>query len=105
MRPRGESISVPSARYVGHWSRHKPQWTHFEYRSHVGFSPAEKFETGFSATGAVTVRRGTSRDSECLWHRAPSSPLAYFPSQLASAPRSEERRVGKECRSRWSPYH
>ena len=25
--------------------------------------------------------------------------------QLAQAKRSEERRVGKECRSRWSPYH
>src|SRR2546427_10192119 len=24
---------------------------------------------------------------------------------VVSAPRSEERRVGKECRSRWSPYH
>ena len=24
---------------------------------------------------------------------------------LASDSRSEERRVGKECRSRWSPYH
>src|SRR3989454_2165657 len=24
---------------------------------------------------------------------------------LAWNPRSEERRVGKECRSRWSPYH
>src|SRR5574337_857115 len=24
---------------------------------------------------------------------------------LASVVRSEERRVGKECRSRWSPYH
>src|SRR5256884_7623316 len=24
---------------------------------------------------------------------------------LAKAERSEERRVGKECRSRWSPYH
>ena len=24
---------------------------------------------------------------------------------LLSAKRSEERRVGKECRSRWSPYH
>ena len=24
---------------------------------------------------------------------------------LNSAMRSEERRVGKECRSRWSPYH
>src|SRR5258708_23290492 len=25
--------------------------------------------------------------------------------QRARAQRSEERRVGKECRSRWSPYH
>ena len=24
---------------------------------------------------------------------------------MAAATRSEERRVGKECRSRWSPYH
>ena len=24
---------------------------------------------------------------------------------LFTDPRSEERRVGKECRSRWSPYH
>src|SRR5256885_313783 len=24
---------------------------------------------------------------------------------FSSATRSEERRVGKECRSRWSPYH
>ena len=26
-------------------------------------------------------------------------------SSSASASRLEERRVGKECRSRWSPYH
>ena len=25
--------------------------------------------------------------------------------QVRSDDRSEERRVGKECRSRWSPYH
>ena len=25
--------------------------------------------------------------------------------QVGTIPRSEERRVGKECRSRWSPYH
>ena len=25
--------------------------------------------------------------------------------KLAEEHRSEERRVGKECRSRWSPYH
>ena len=27
----------------------------------------------------------------------------YYPYE--SSNRSEERRVGKECRSRWSPYH
>src|SRR5690348_18123856 len=27
------------------------------------------------------------------------------PASAASGSRSEERRVGKECRSRWSPYH
>ena len=25
--------------------------------------------------------------------------------KVLAAVRSEERRVGKECRSRWSPYH
>ena len=28
-----------------------------------------------------------------------------FYDQMIAAMRSEERRVGKECRSRWSPYH
>jgi len=33
--------------------------------------------------------------------------LVYTPAigPLARLVRSEERRVGKECRSRWSPYH
>src|SRR2546430_14822512 len=30
---------------------------------------------------------------------------ARAPSANGIIPRSEERRVGKECRSRWSPYH
>ena len=29
----------------------------------------------------------------------------WFAKQLPVLARSEERRVGKECRSRWSPYH
>ena len=35
-------------------------------------------------------------------------PLTNKPSvrpDTSAPPRSEERRVGKECRSRWSPYH
>src|SRR3712207_9582257 len=35
-----------------------------------------------------------------------SSPGALYEEVLPElAARSEERRVGKECRSRWSPYH
>src|SRR5256885_4389989 len=33
----------------------------------------------------------------------PESLLRPWPSDMSK--RSEERRVGKECRSRWSPYH
>ena len=29
----------------------------------------------------------------------------YFVVHIFISKRSEERRVGKECRSRWSPYH
>src|SRR5256885_3989800 len=35
----------------------------------------------------------------------PIRPHADKTSQEARSARSEERRVGKECRSRWSPYH
>ena len=31
--------------------------------------------------------------------------LERFRREARAASRSEERRVGKECRSRWSPYH
>src|SRR5258706_15877683 len=30
---------------------------------------------------------------------------SLYAQKLAHSLRSEERRVGKECRSRWSPYH
>ena len=35
---------------------------------------------------------------------APTGPIAPVIAE-SLVPRSEERRVGKECRSRWSPYH
>src|SRR2546425_11928197 len=37
--------------------------------------------------------------------KAISVESAYYWPQPAQGVRSEERRVGKECRSRWSPYH
>jgi len=31
--------------------------------------------------------------------------VGVLTTKFSSRMRSEERRVGKECRSRWSPYH
>jgi len=44
-----------------------------------------------------TIRHFLARHVEGAAHMAEGYTRA--------APRSEERRVGKECRSRWSPYH
>ena len=43
--------------------------------------------------------------SETLWTVACQAPLSMGFSRQEYWSRSEERRVGKECRSRWSPYH
>ena len=46
----------------------------------------------------VAEKRSEEHTSELQSH-------AYLVCRLYSLTRSEERRVGKECRSRWSPYH
>ena len=37
--------------------------------------------------------------------RTPKEDLLRKIAEVLDVNRSEERRVGKECRSRWSPYH
>ena len=50
-------------------------------------------QLGSSASSPVRVGQAIAL------HSSPTVPGESLP------PRSEERRVGKECRSRWSPYH
>ena len=45
--------------------------------------------------GAYNIRRNGALDSR--------NSTANI--EITTKTRSEERRVGKECRSRWSPYH
>ena len=59
----------------------------------IGFS--------FSLLRAIAWLR-VSKTSENLW---PLLFLTYTVLANITETRSEERRVGKECRSRWSPYH
>ena len=39
------------------------------------------------------------------YHPVDSNEMAFKIAASLAHRRSEERRVGKECRSRWSPYH
>src|SRR5256885_12420820 len=50
----------------------------------------------FRPTSATSGRRGKDKVNFALCHATSAN---------GSSCRSEERRVGKECRSRWSPYH
>jgi len=55
--------------------------------------------TGNANNGAVSLPYQNSTDCP-----TPNGSNAYS-NEIAGTLRSEERRVGKECRSRWSPYH
>src|SRR2546430_8818039 len=59
--------------------------------------------SGEQQIGRHTSRLGLAESSDGLRFTRRGAPVLY-PDTDAQR-RSEERRVGKECRSRWSPYH
>src|SRR5258706_15235347 len=54
---------------------------------------------------AELILTGQSFDASRAVELGRVTPVVPNQALLAIATRSEERRVGKECRSRWSPYH
>ena len=66
-------------------------------------SEAKKYDRSYKDQSVkLALEIGVKRASEEL--KVPYGTL-YGWVQAAKNGRSEERRVGKECRSRWSPYH
>src|SRR5260370_42618215 len=53
--------------------------------------------------GAANLEYGIAITPDTVFHVASVS--KQFTAMALVLLRSEERRVGKECRSRWSPYH
>ena len=65
----------------------------------------------------MMIEAGLLEEARWLYEQAPTCQASkgigykelfpYFEGQMSleETTRSEERRVGKECRSRWSPYH
>ena len=73
------------------WLRHQPimhEESNYSIMVHAGFYPS----------WTIDEARTYSREIECLIQGKDAK-------KVLSEMRSEERRVGKECRSRWSPYH
>src|SRR3712207_8292555 len=54
---------------------------------------------GITISWCLFIFGATKHSASFFWA------LRYLSSTLFLLLRSEERRVGKECRSRWSPYH
>ena len=53
----------------------------------------------------ITCDEMKNKDTRKLIFTDEEHKLRFFLAKGPDVPRSEERRVGKECRSRWSPYH
>ena len=59
------------------------------------------------------VNAASEQELEAAWNNLSAEEQRVFEQLMEEDPpedalaffRSEERRVGKECRSRWSPYH
>src|SRR3712207_737742 len=71
--------------------------------------PAAAGEEGWLHTPLISVITGFSPGTYGWGGVLAGAAIVFFAfigfDIVATAARSEERRVGKECRSRWSPYH
>ena len=77
-------------------------------------TPGSTYAAATSIGLNTTYNATTSRTSVTHWYKFTMSKAGMVQLKFAhvnlssasnSTARSEERRVGKECRSRWSPYH
>src|SRR5258707_15604836 len=80
-------------------------WERFSYYGFTGL--ATLFMAADPATGGLGMDKGFTLKlfgvAVGMMFMAPL--LGGWIADRLIGPRSEERRVGKECRSRWSPYH
>src|SRR2546423_15678467 len=101
---------VPDNSRLPRWSRVRTDLGGFYFNLIFGLV----LTAAFLLTGADFLLLGIAIiDFEIVHQLLPfirldeQQPASVTPSATpaGSATRSEERRVGKECRSRWSPYH
>src|SRR5574337_752002 len=86
------------------WEHIRVYWAGALMTSSTGFVAADATNPATGATGAVrgTIQVATAGGGSGIGSNASNGSRRLVIYQ--NIPRSEERRVGKECRSRWSPY-
>src|SRR3712207_8199156 len=112
----GDRATVPSVLedlsivFFSSRRRHTRYWR--DWSSDVCSSDLDKRPTGrvlkcFRLQGETSMSKETRDRSlrDLMDERGVGAILLSSPANFAWYTRSEERRVGKECRSRWSPYH
>src|SRR5262249_59173926 len=97
------SIQEIARRYVARFGERKPDWHAFADAAIAGYRRAQHRFIG-NTSGKP--------DDNFIPARAFTLSVMFVPPGEGNAShtheveeRSEERRVGKECRARWSPYH
>ena len=65
----------------------------------------EEWERALRVGGEIVMRLPNLETEVNIWLNAPDYKKWFEVHRIFGSQRSEERRVGKECRSRWSPYH
>ena len=68
-------------------------------------NPKERYYSGVARETIHRITANRENWTSFLATMARNYDFTYPEQVMIYAQRSEERRVGKECRSRWSPYH
>ena len=76
------------------------QFLNFSLEGKVALVTGASYGIGFAIASAFAEQGATICFNDINQELVDKGMAAY-----AAKGRSEERRVGKECRSRWSPYH
>src|SRR5580704_19075909 len=79
----------------------------YDRRCQAGLFFFFKQKTAYEMDGRLEFRRVLFRSFRdgSAWRGITAESAAPARREAVCRNRSEERRVGKECRSRWSPYH
>ena len=103
---RGRDVWIATDKGVSVYDKKKDSW--MSYSTFPGI-PTSKVTSVYhqSSYAWIGTQRGLARYNYRAreWEYFTTGGSKWFSPEGGTRERSEERRVGKECRSRWSPYH